>query len=656
MPLCMKTLSYILSIAAAVFAFGLHAETNDPVGFAAGGGTSSGDGYILSHTLGEGIIGTSGGNNFSLGAGFWEVDSETTSNVDLRITADLTGPLVTTENIARGLTLRVTNRTALTATSVQLLIHGPPGLRIIEATNSGGTAQLQGVSNVTCQVSSLASNAGFTLQLTLRPNFLSATSPLIVSLGNLTAVASTSEPDDNFTDNFLVFAATVVPQTDWGDARGGFPVTPAENGAYHRYSPTAPWLGVRWDNDGTGNHSPQADFDDTHGLTDDEDSVEFITPLIPGSNATVVVTATAPGFLDAWSDFYRNTNWSDGGEQIFASRPLVAGSNTLIFPVPWNAVSGTTTARWRISTTGGLSYTGYGGVGEVEDHTATITPPTIVDFGGVPHQSLGGAAVSVGSNGLTLSNLGTNGQDGAVIGLQELSRTVSLSFGSNGFRLPSLARLSVAAYGTISGTPDQLLGSVTLANSNGLVSGFWPGEIGWPWPQSRRIEVYDGSTLVGSFPVPQDGSIGTFSGDVRLTETSFVAETGQDSFWWYDWDDWVYTPPGQPTTLNGNRLRLVYVGSADQIDNLARLVLTGSNIDSLLIEDETAPRFQPQLRTDLTGETLGVKWDTRSAILQTAPTMSGPWTDVVEGTNSFQIVPSAGTKFFRVLVKPVALP
>jgi len=143
-----------------------------------------------------------------------------------------------------------------------------------------------------------------------------------------------------------------------------------------------------------------------------------------------------------------------------------------------------------------------------------------------------------------------------------------------------------------------------------------------------------------------------------LKEVNFIAEPGHDSF--YDWDWWffTYTPPGQPsTTVSGTRLRLVYYnGHAGLIDNLARLAVTGSSIDSLLIQSETAPRFQPRLRIESSGPELDMKWDTRSVVLQSAPTIGGPWSDVVESTNRLMVLPGSGSEFYRVLVRPPASP
>jgi hypothetical protein len=86
---------------------------------------------------------------------------------------------------------------------------------------------------------------------------------------------------------------------------------------------------------------------------------------------TVTVVASSPGRLDAWIDLNGNGLF-DGGDQIFANVPLVAGPNVLSFAVPTAAVVGNTYARFRLSTAGGLPPDGSADDGEVEDYAIAI--------------------------------------------------------------------------------------------------------------------------------------------------------------------------------------------------------------------------------------------------------------------------------------------
>jgi hypothetical protein len=104
----------------------------------------------------------------------------------------------------------------------------------------------------------------------------------------------------------------------------------------------------------------------------DEDGVTFVSSLSPGGTVTVTVVASVAGALDAWIDFGQDSSWAEAGDQIFTSVALSPGSNNLSFTVPASAVEGTTYARFRFSTAGGLPYDGPAPDGEVEDYPVEI--------------------------------------------------------------------------------------------------------------------------------------------------------------------------------------------------------------------------------------------------------------------------------------------
>ena len=169
---------------------------------------------------------------------------------------------------------------------------------------------------------------------------------------------------------------------DYGDAPNDpynlddplYPTLLASNGARHVTVPGY-YLGARVDAEGDGRPDDQALGDDNY-LSDDEDGVALPSQLRQGDLVTITVTASAPGKLDAWVDFDANGDWEDAFDQIFADQPLVTGSNTLEFRVPGAAEVGTTFARFRFSSEGGLAFTGSAMDGEVEDYTVNIVPAT----------------------------------------------------------------------------------------------------------------------------------------------------------------------------------------------------------------------------------------------------------------------------------------
>jgi hypothetical protein len=173
-----------------------------------------------------------------------------------------------------------------------------------------------------------------------------------------------------FTDMAFIITSTEY-EYDFGDANDpSYPTLLASDGARHILDGVT-FLGTTIDAEPNGLPDPNALGDDNNN-TDDEDGVTFTSPLMPGQGATVDVTASVPGLLNAWIDFNGNGSWGDIGEQVFNDVTLSAGLNNLTFSVPLTATVGTTYARFRFSTASGLTYTGVAPDGEVEDYEVEI--------------------------------------------------------------------------------------------------------------------------------------------------------------------------------------------------------------------------------------------------------------------------------------------
>lgn len=171
------------------------------------------------------------------------------------------------------------------------------------------------------------------------------------------------------------FQVTIEPALDFGDAPNTFSTLLANNGPRHVIVPDF-YLGAGIDEEGNGQPNSTASGDDAL-TSDDEDGVVFVTPLTIGTTATVEVTASAAGKLDAWIDVNGNGVF-DSAEKIFSSQPLNPGVNSLSFLVPVGTVSDVNTfARFRFSQAGGLSPTGLAPDGEVEDYQVTLTGTAI---------------------------------------------------------------------------------------------------------------------------------------------------------------------------------------------------------------------------------------------------------------------------------------
>lgn len=189
----------------------------------------------------------------------------------------------------------------------------------------------------------------------------------------------------------LAFALVGQEQElDWGDAPDPtYPTLAISNGANHVIG--GPWLGDASDGpDAEIDGQPEASAlgDDTFDLNDDEDGVQ-IPVLTQGTTSTITVEVSGGGGdLGAWIDFDGDGTWA-ASEMIYGG-PLPDGLNNINVNTPINAVVGQTFARFRISSTAGLSPIGAASDGEVEDYEVRIAqaevykwdqPPDLSEFG-----------------------------------------------------------------------------------------------------------------------------------------------------------------------------------------------------------------------------------------------------------------------------------
>jgi hypothetical protein len=157
---------------------------------------------------------------------------------------------------------------------------------------------------------------------------------------------------------------------DHGDAPAPYPTLDSAAGASHVAQ--GPTLGALRDVEFDG-----LPADDADGDGNDEDGITLSAIHIGELNASVIVNvqdALQGAKLDAWIDFDRDGSWDDPGEQIFASAIVSDGDNAMRFDVPTWAIEGSTYARFRLSTDGGLEADGRSADGEVEDYRITLDP------------------------------------------------------------------------------------------------------------------------------------------------------------------------------------------------------------------------------------------------------------------------------------------
>jgi uncharacterized repeat protein (TIGR01451 family) len=168
--------------------------------------------------------------------------------------------------------------------------------------------------------------------------------------------------------------------TDFGDAPDSYHTLLSSDGPRHKLGrgPSFDYV----DPEAEGQPSTDATGDDNNGNGFDNDEQDvFIPAMSPGRNVAVFADIYSEGYVDAWVDFDGNGQF-DSTEKVVDSQFGDYYDDEFDFSVPAGAKIGTTFARFRISSKGGLGPTGEAPDGEVEDYQVNIVEP--IDYGDAP--------------------------------------------------------------------------------------------------------------------------------------------------------------------------------------------------------------------------------------------------------------------------------
>ena len=159
------------------------------------------------------------------------------------------------------------------------------------------------------------------------------------------------------------------PTTDFGDAPDSYGSSINNNGARHDVGDGTLFLGENVLTE------PNAYADNGSGV-DDNDGIQFVTGVEAGKTAIVDITSSAEGFVNAWVDADKDGEF-DADEQVIISEAVNAGSNIVAYDVPTWSETGSTWARFRLSSEESLSAIGGVSDGEVEDYQIDIAEQNV---------------------------------------------------------------------------------------------------------------------------------------------------------------------------------------------------------------------------------------------------------------------------------------
>lgn len=169
--------------------------------------------------------------------------------------------------------------------------------------------------------------------------------------------------------------------------------------APHAIPPNAThFLGVAIDADPV-QHSPDASADDAVPPGDDEDGITSGLNVIAGTITTLRVTASQPGFLDIWIDYDRINGFVGGSDYVnptvigHAAGPLPvgAGINVIRFRAPARLIPGGSFLRLRFTkqNLANLGPTAFAPDGECEDYPVRLLLDVLPDLGDAPQDQDG---------------------------------------------------------------------------------------------------------------------------------------------------------------------------------------------------------------------------------------------------------------------------
>jgi LruC domain-containing protein len=159
------------------------------------------------------------------------------------------------------------------------------------------------------------------------------------------------------------------PTTDFGGAPDSYGTSINNNGARHDVGDGLLFLGENVVSE------PNA-YAENGSEINDNDGIQFVTGVEVGNTALVDITSSGDGFVNAWVDSDKDGEF-DSDEQVITSEAVVSGSNIVAYDVPTWGETGSTWARFRLSSEESLSAIGGVSDGEVEDYQIDIAEQNV---------------------------------------------------------------------------------------------------------------------------------------------------------------------------------------------------------------------------------------------------------------------------------------
>jgi hypothetical protein len=244
----------------------------------------------------------------------------------------------------------------------------------------------------------------------------------------------------------------------------------------------------------------------------------------------------------------------------------------------------------------------------------------------LPHLALGSAVFTAKDRVLSVSSLGSSGEDGVMV---DVDRAATYEMQLKPVALPTNSVVEISARGV----PDfyfngrEFLGPVSLQNSNGtaIVSGVF----GYDSTNEVRVTVFNDNVLVG-YATNLNGVLGTLGGSnwqIRACGALPYQETTPSSIY-LTFDSPVEFQPTNGAPLIGNQLRFSWNADGPDSQLFQNFQVLAANVTGFSITNEITSSPPPaSLSIARSGERVFVSWPLRTGgdVLVTSPAIQGPY-------------------------------
>ena len=245
---------------------------------------------------------------------------------------------------------------------------------------------------------------------------------------------------------------------------------------------------------------------------------------------------------------------------------------------------------------------------KIEMRCSPYNPP-YKRFKGITHSPLGQAQLSINSDRLIVSNIGSTSEDGVGITLDNAKR-FALTLEPFEFRNLNAAFI-LKTTGTFNGEPDVFLGEASFTNIHGNLQ--VKADYTSIGADLVLVKILNNGRLVGQTTMPA-GIVGNIINDTaRIKGCKKILDEALPPCYICEFDDEIVYSSND-SELKGNEIQLLAANATGVVTSLSSFSLQAANVNSFVITNETLLVKLNSFIAQANGKKILIKWQTASEI------------------------------------------